>query len=258
MIEIKNYLNLSKLNWGDVIEEKSLNLFGEVTMPVLNILGKSEFDYLDISECEFGFAYETHWTCLGWGHSGPVERASYRKVEMLRKFLETIRAKTILLPDEISQRHINSARCNKYIQELQVNDTCPLFAYEDGKLMNKKKTKPVFGCQLITLKGEVRGKRETFHPTIDVIFSYSEVARCKALVKDNPASDFISIIKDDLPKLSDIIDRLFREKARKLIVHDGMDYEDLSKNEVEKAEIFNDKYEVFVPEEFKAINNLQK
>lgn len=145
MIEIKEYLNLSKLAWGDIIEEKSLNLFGEVTMSVLDILVKSEFDYLDVSECKFDFGYETHWTSLGWRHSGPVERASYKKVEMLRKFLETIRAKTILLPDDVKQRHINSAKCNKYIQELRVNETCPLFAYEEGKLMNKRKTLLVFG-----------------------------------------------------------------------------------------------------------------
>ena len=139
------YLNVSKLERGDIIKDKSLNLMGEITMPVLNILLNFEFDYLDISEAQFGIAYEPHWTCHGWSHSGPVESVSYKKVEMLRVFLENIRAKTILLPDDVMQRHINSAKRNDVIQELKVNDTCPQFAYENGKLMNKKKTRVVFG-----------------------------------------------------------------------------------------------------------------
>lgn len=145
MIDKKEYLNVSKLERGDIIEDKSLNLFGEVTLSVIKILEKSEFEYLDISEAKFDFEYEPHWTCLGWGHPGPVERVSYKNVEVLRRFLETVRAKTILLPDNITQRHINSAKCNEYIKELKVNDTCPKFAYENGKLMNKKKTRVVFG-----------------------------------------------------------------------------------------------------------------
>lgn len=145
MIDKKEYLNVAKLERGDIIEDKSLNLFGEITIPVLNILNKSEFDYLDISDAIFGIAYEPHWTCHGWSHSGPVESVSYKKVEMLRVFLENIRAKTILLPDNVMQRHINSAKLNEDIKELKVNDTCPQFAYENGKLMNKKKTRVVFG-----------------------------------------------------------------------------------------------------------------
>ena len=145
MIDKKEYLNVSKLEKGDIIEDKSLNLIGEITIPVLNILLNFEFEYLDISEAQFGIAYVPHWTCRGWSHSGPVESVSYQKVELLRMFLESIQAKTILLPDDVMPRHINSAKSNEYIQELKVNDTCPQFAYENGKLMNKKKTRVVFG-----------------------------------------------------------------------------------------------------------------
>ena len=145
MIDKKEYLNVSHLEKGDIIEDKSLNLMGEITMSKFNILNNSEFEYLDISEAQFGKAYIPHWTCRGWSHSGPVESVSYQEVEMLRYFLANIRARAILLPDSVMQRHINSAMCNEYLQELKVSDNCPLFAYENGKLMNKKKTRVVFG-----------------------------------------------------------------------------------------------------------------
>ena len=74
-----------------------------------------------------------------YGNSG------YRKVEMLRRFLEKINAKTILLPDDVMRRHINSAYYNKHLEHLLVTDNCKLFANQDGKLMNKKKTIVIFG-----------------------------------------------------------------------------------------------------------------
>ena len=117
-----------------------------MTLNVLKVLKRYEFDYLDISETEFGIDYEKWEVCLGWSHWGPVYgNSGYRKVEMLRRFLEQIKAKTILLPDDVMRRHINSAYYNRNIEQLQVTDKCKLFANKDGKLMNKKKTILVFG-----------------------------------------------------------------------------------------------------------------
>ena len=145
MIDKKEYLNVAKLERGDIIKDKSLNLMGEINISAYKTLLNFEFDYLDISDAQFSIVCVPHWTCHGWSHSGPVESVSFQKVEMLRMFLENIQARTILLPDDVMQRHINSAKRNEYIKELKVNDSCLQFAYENGKLMNKKKTRVVFG-----------------------------------------------------------------------------------------------------------------
>ena len=120
---------------------------GPLDLKGLESLLKDEYDFLDISEAEMGIDEERWEVCLGWSHSGPVYgNSGWRDVEVLKRFLEEINAKAILLPDDVQRRHINAAKKNPTIDELQVSPNCPLFAYEDGKLMNKKKTKPVFNC----------------------------------------------------------------------------------------------------------------
>ena len=139
-------VNVSEPDYAGKLNNKNLKLTGEITLDVLEDLICYEYDYLDISEAEFGIDFEKWEVCLGWSHSGPVYgNSGYRKVEMLRRFLEQIKAKTILLPDDVMRRHINSACYNRRIEQLLVTDNCKLFAYQDGKLMNKKKTKIVFG-----------------------------------------------------------------------------------------------------------------
>ena len=139
-------VNVSEPNYEGKLNNKNLKLTGDVTLNVLKVLKRYEFDYLDISETEFGIDYEKGEVCLGWSHWGPVYgNSGYRKVEVLRRFLEQIKAKTILLPDDVMRRHINSAYYNRNIEQLQVTDKCKLFANKDGKLMNKKKTILVFG-----------------------------------------------------------------------------------------------------------------
>lgn len=253
MIDKKEYLNVSHLEKGDIIEDKSLNLMGEITMSVLNILLNFEFDYLDISEAKFDFAYEPHWTCRGWSHHGPIESVSYQKVEMLRVFLENIRAKTIMLPDDIMQRHINSAKLNEDIHELKVSDNCPIFAYEDGKLMNKKKTKPVFGCKAYTVTGEIRGEWDTFQPKVDIILNDKEVELIKKLVSESETDNFLFILMNKMPKLYEFLHDYFYKLAWKQVVSDGMKYLNLSRREAEKAEMSGNEYMVFVPEEFKEV-----
>ncbi len=139
-------VNVSIPNYEGKLTHKNLKLTGEVTLNVLNVLNRNDYDFIDISEAEFGIDEEKYYVCLGWSHSGPVYgNSGYRKVEMLRRFLEQINAKTILLPDNVMRRHINSACYNRNIEQLQVTDNCKLFANKDGKLMNKKKTIMVFG-----------------------------------------------------------------------------------------------------------------
>ena len=132
--------------YKDKLNNKSIKFTGDLTLEVLEELKSHIFEYLDITEAEFGIDYEKWEVCLGWSHCGPVYgNSGYRKVEMLRRFLEQIKAKSILLPDDVMRRHINSAYYNRTIEQLLVTDNCKLFANQDGKLMNKKKTNIVFG-----------------------------------------------------------------------------------------------------------------
>ena len=139
-------VNVSEPNYEGKLINKSLKLTGNITLDVLRKLKQYEYDYLDITGADFYIDYEKWEVCLGWSHSGPVYgNSGYRKVEVLRRFLEEINAKSILLPDDVMRRHINSAYYNRIIEQLLVTDNCKLFANKDCKLMNKKKTCLVFG-----------------------------------------------------------------------------------------------------------------
>ena len=139
-------VNLSQIKEERELEHKSLKLTGKIDLHMLLFMKRHEYDYLDVSEAGFVIDKEEWAVCLGWAHSGPVYgNSGYRDVEVLRRFLEEIKATTILLPDNVMRRHINSAKTNECIKELRVSDKCKLFAYQNGKLMNKKKTAVVFG-----------------------------------------------------------------------------------------------------------------
>jgi hypothetical protein len=134
-------VNVSQPSFEGKLTHKELQLTGNVNLSVLEMLKKYEYDFLDISQAEFGTDQEEWAVCLGWSHCGPVYgNSGWRDVEVLKRFLEEINAKAILLPDSVQRRHINAAKNNQYIKQLIVRDSCKLFSYVDGKLMNKKKT----------------------------------------------------------------------------------------------------------------------
>lgn len=225
---------------------------GPLDLDGLESLLEDEYEFLDISEAEMGIDEEKWEVCLGWSHSGPVYgNSGWRKVEVLKRLLEQINAKTILLPDDVQRRHINAAKKNRHIKELQVSPNCPLFAYEDGKLMNKKKTKPVFGCKTYTVTGEIRGEWNTYHPTVDIILNSEEVEQIKKLVADAGSDDFLYILDEKMPRLYDFLHQHFYDLAWKQVVRDGMGYYNLSRREAEETEMTGDEYQVFVPEEFR-------
>ena len=226
-------------------------VIGPIDLKDLESLLENEYEFLDISEAEMGIDEEQWEVCLGWSHSGPVYgNSGWRKVEVLKRFLEQINAKTILLPDDVQRRHINAAKKNPHIKELQVSSNCPLFAYEDGKLMNKKKTKPVFGCKAYTVTGEIRGEWNTYKTTVGIILNAKEVELIKKLVADADSDNFLHILEDKMPKLYDFLFEHFCGLAWKQVVRDGMDYYNLSRKEAEEAEMTGDEYKVYVPEEF--------
>ena len=227
-------------------------VIGSLDLKGLESLLEDEYEFLDISEAEMGIDEERWEVCLGWSHSGPVYgNSGWRKVEVLKRLLEQINAKTVLLPDNVMRRHINAAKNNSHIKELQVRPSCPLFAFEDGKLMNKKKTKPVFGCKAYTVTGEIRGEWNTYNSTVDIILNAKEVKQIKKLVADAGSDDFLYILDEKMPKLYDFLYSYFFHLAWKQVVKDGMDYYNLSRKEAEEADMTDYEYQVFVPEEFK-------
>ena len=226
-------------------------VIGPLDLKGLESLLEDEYDFLDISEAEIGIDEERWEVCLGWSHSGPVYgNSGWRKVEVLKRLLEQINAKTILLPDDVQRRHINAAKKNPHIKELQVSPNCPLFAFEDGKLMNKKKTKPVFGCKMYTVTGEIRGEWLTDTYTVNIILSDKEVKQIKKSVRESNTDDFLDIIDGRIPKLYDFLRDYFRGLAWKQVVKDGMDYYNLSRKEAENADMTDYEYKVFIPNVF--------
>lgn len=224
---------------------------GSLDLNGLESLLENEYDFLDISEAEMGIDEERWEVCLGWSHSGPVYgNSGWRKVEVLKRLLEQVNAKTILLPDNVMRRHINAAKKNPHIKELQVSPNCPIFAYEDGKLMNKKKTKPVFGCKTYTVSGEIRGEWMTDTYTVNIILSDKEVKQIKKLVRESNTDDFLDIIDGRMPKLYDFLRDYFRGLTWKQVVKDGMDYYNLSRKEAEEADMTDYEYTVFIPNVF--------
>lgn len=224
---------------------------GPLVLKDLGSLLENEYEFLDISEAEMGIDEEQWEVCLGWSHSGPVYgNSGWRKVEVLKRLLEQINAKTILLPDDVQRRHINAAKKNRHIKELQVTLNCPLFSYEDGKLMNKKKTKPIFNCKAYTVTGEIRGEWDTYNRTVDVLLNDAEVEQIKKLVSEAKTNNFLNIIYKKMPKLYRSLNDYFWNIAWKQVVRDGMDYYNLTRREAREAEITGNEYEVFVPVEF--------
>lgn len=245
-------VNVSLPEYSGKLTHKEVKLIGKVRLSTLAELVRHDFDFLDISEAEFGTEQEEWSVCLGWSHSGPVYgNSGWRDVEVLKRFLEEINAKAILLPDDVQRRHINAAKKNPTIDELQVSPNCPLFAYEDGKLMNKKKTKPVFGCKTYTVTGEIRGEWMTDTYTVNIILSDKEVKQIKKSVRESNTDDFLDIIDGRMPKLYDFLRDYFRGLTWKQVVKDGMDYYNLSRKEAEEANMTDYEYQVFVPKEFR-------
>lgn len=65
-------INVSQPNYAGKLTHKELKLIGEINLNTLAVLVRHDFDFLDISEAEFGIDEEEWSVCLGWSHSGPV------------------------------------------------------------------------------------------------------------------------------------------------------------------------------------------
>ena len=120
---------------------KKTKITGDFHLEDIETMSSRIYDYLDVSEATFGSEMEEWSQFLGMSHSGPVYgNSGTREVDILLRFISSIKVATLVLPDDVQRRHINAAKNNQYIKQLIVRDSCKLFSYVDGKLMNKKKT----------------------------------------------------------------------------------------------------------------------
>ena len=127
------------------IGKKKMKLLGSANLENVKPFFTRKYDLIDIAEVTFRIEDE-EWSRSEWSHSGPVYGKTHiRKIDVLQRFISMIKTVTLILPDDVMRRHINEAKKNKHIKQLLVRDTCKLFANENGKLMNKKKTSVVFG-----------------------------------------------------------------------------------------------------------------
>ncbi len=120
---------------------KNVKITGKFNLEDVENISTRIYDYLDVSEAQFGSQMEEWSQFLGMSHSGPVYgNSGIREVDILQRFISSVKIATLVLPDDVQRRHINAAKKNTYIKKLIVRDSCKLFSYVDGKLMNKKKT----------------------------------------------------------------------------------------------------------------------
>lgn len=137
-------VNVNEKGYASKLGKKT-KITGDFHLRDIEVISTRIYEYLDVSEAKFGFQLEKWSQCLGMSHSGPVYgNSGTREVDILLRFISTVKVATMVLPDDVQRRHINAAKNNKYIKQLIVRDTCKLFSYVDGKLMNKKKTLVVF------------------------------------------------------------------------------------------------------------------
>ena len=137
-------VNVDEKNYASKLRKKT-KIIGDFHLEDIEVITSRIYDYLDVSEAKFGFQEEEWSQFLGMSHSGPVYgNSGTREVDILLRFISTVKVATLVLPDDVQRRHINAAKNNTYIKQLIVRDTCKLFSYVDGKLMNKKKTLVVF------------------------------------------------------------------------------------------------------------------
>lgn len=139
--------------------EGELALIGTVPLNVISLLQDFKYEVLDLSQAEFGEEDEDYVVCLGYSHSGPVYGASgVRKVDVLKRLMEDLTTKTLVLPDNVALRHINAIikRNNgkAHIFAVRVSDNCKLFSMVGDDVYNKKGTKLVFKAQPFPLEEE--------------------------------------------------------------------------------------------------------
>lgn len=119
---------------------------GKVTLKDADIMTYRHYEVLDLSEAEFGVEVERWEQILGYrcNFCAVIGRTGYRKVEVLKRLLEEVVARKIILPDDVCRRHINVILRNPDIHFVEVGPGCKLFSMKGDALMNKKGTKLIY------------------------------------------------------------------------------------------------------------------
>ena len=136
LVEIKDYTDRPN---GMVITEYKPT--GNINLSEVKKIIKSRYRILDLSEAIMGVEKESWSVFLGYSHSGPVYGSSgVRDVEIFRRLLEKVTADTVILPDNVARRHLNTILDNKNIKKVKVSENCKLFSMVGEDLYNKKGT----------------------------------------------------------------------------------------------------------------------
>ena len=145
-LEVIVEVNVNEKNYASKLGKKT-KITGDFHLEDIETITSRIYDYLDVSKAIFGTQLEEWSQFLGMSHTGPVYgNSGTREVDILLRFISKVNVATLVLPDDVQRRHINAAKNNMHIKQLIVHDSCKLFSYVDGKLMNKKKTLVVFEC----------------------------------------------------------------------------------------------------------------
>lgn len=120
-------------------------LIGQVSLKDSRLLSCCNLDVLDLRQATFGTEKEEWCQFLGYSHFGPIYgNSGVKTVDVLKRLLEEVVAKKVILPDDVARRHINTLKQNDSILSVEVSENCKLFTMKEGKLFNKKGTAVVF------------------------------------------------------------------------------------------------------------------
>ena len=125
-----------------------VSIIGAVTMADVMMITKVEYDVIDLSQAEFGEDMETYYVGMGRYSLSRRERA----VDVLKRLLEELDALEVVLPDNISVRHMNAVSNSMRIYSVRVRDTCKRYAMQGNEVYNKKKTVLVFSPRPLDLR----------------------------------------------------------------------------------------------------------
>lgn len=127
--------------------KRKVSLTGAVSLQQVKEITSSQYGVIDLSQAEFGEEVETYY--VGMGSYTLVERQ--RAVDVLARLLEGLCALEVILPDNVSKRHMNAVSKNIRIMSVRVRETCKLFSMQGNDVYNKKKTILVFSPRPLDL-----------------------------------------------------------------------------------------------------------
>ena len=130
-----------------VSSNRKVSLAGAVSLQRVKIITSSQYGVIDLSQAEFGEEVETYY--VGMGSYTLVERQ--RSVDVLARLLEGLSALEVILPDNVSKRHMNVVSKNIQIMTVHVRETCKLYSMQGDYVYNKKKTILVFSPRPLDL-----------------------------------------------------------------------------------------------------------